>query len=276
MNKLAMFLLVCIVACADRGREDSPASWTRSFRQFSNAVQDSFHIQVQLPRQYFEYPEARYTTVLLLDGNFFSPMVSSMLHQYEKAGLLRPLILVSIGYRSFATMDSLRVRDYLFPKALPSDELEAVGGGERFNRYIREELLPHIDSAFRTNPSSRCLLGHSFGGYFVLYSLLDQLEHQRNTFQTFVAASPTVWYNDFYLKRLERKIVQNRAEDLNIFITVGDLEDSTWSIAPVESLYQGLQRTGREEVNLRYRRYTHLDHMDVGILSFTQGLQELK
>lgn len=47
-------------------------------------------------------------------------------------------------------MDSLRARDYLYPKAIPSDEISAVGGGQKFNDFLIKELLPAIDFEFRT------------------------------------------------------------------------------------------------------------------------------
>ena len=68
---------------------------------------------------------SHYPTVFLLDGNFYFPMMASTFRQYEIAGLLEPTIVVGIGYKSFTEMDSLRVRDYLYPAALPSDEIKA-------------------------------------------------------------------------------------------------------------------------------------------------------
>src|SRR5688572_29146921 len=117
-----------------------------NFTQFSETVQDTFYINVQLPNEYYQNPDKRYPTVFLLYGNFYFPMMSSITSQYETAGLLDPVILVGIGYKSFTFMDSLRVRDYLYPKALPSDEMNAMGGGQLFSDYLTKGLLPKIDS----------------------------------------------------------------------------------------------------------------------------------
>jgi hypothetical protein len=170
-------------------------------------------------------------------------------------------------------MDSLRVRDYLFPEALPSDELVSIGGGQRFFRFIEEELLPKVDKEYRTKEFSRCLLGHSFGGYFVLYSLLHQLEESKGTFDTFIAASPTLWYNEFYLNKLPTALAQNSSDSINIFMTVGALEDSVWSVRPLKSLAASIQQLP-EKVHLEPRVYSHLEHMDVGMISFVKGLQQ--
>ena len=171
-------------------------------------------------------------------------------------------------------MDSVRVRDYLYPKSLPSDEMEAVGGGKNFHQYLTEELLPKIDSQYRTDINKRALLGHSFGGYFVLYSLLNQLQNNTNHFQNFISASPTLWYNNFYLNQLPEELAQSKKQ-LGIFLSVGDLEDSAWSVKPVRDLAAAMQKYNIEGVEFKTQIYNHLDHMDVAVLSFTKGLQEL-
>src|SRR6185295_4865983 len=101
---------------------------------YSKAVQDSFVISIQLPEQYDKDSLQNYPTVYMLDANFHFPILAATVKQYEKGGLLPPIILVGIGYKSFELMDSLRVRDDLYPAALASDEITAIGGGQKFYR----------------------------------------------------------------------------------------------------------------------------------------------
>jgi len=271
---IGVILVVAIAGCSNQPVEKNNHTVT-TFRHYSQSVKDTFYISVQVPLEYDQQEERRYPTVVLLDGNFYFPMLSSSLHQYETARLLPPMILVSIGYNSFKTMDSLRARDYLFPGALPSDELAAQGGGEKFKKYIVEELLPKIDEDFRTRGEDRSLLGHSFGGYFTLYTLLNQVEGKSRTFRNFVSTSPTLWYHDFYLNRLVEALKKRREKNvLNIFLSAGELEDSTWTVGPVRKLNYDLVERNIDAVDLQIRIYNHLDHLDVGMLSFTKGLQQ--
>ncbi len=245
------------------------------FTHYSASVNDSFYIDVQLPKEYEANPHKKYSTLVFIDGNFYFPMMSGILHQYEKAGLLEPFIVVGIGYKSFQEMDSLRTRDYLFPAALPSDELNASGGGEHFYNYITKELLPKIDSDFRTEPTDRTLLGHSFGGYFVVYSMLQQSKDQSSVFKNFISASPSLWYNDFYLTKQTDQLLANH-KSIGLYLSAGELEDSTWQVNPVKRLASELQKKKKEELNLKIRIFNHLDHMDVPLVTFTKGLQELR
>jgi len=228
---------------------------------------------VQLPLEYQAHPGMKYPTIVLTDGNFFYPMLAPILHQYEKGGLLPPLILVGIGYRSFEAMDSLRVRDYMYPEAIASDEMETVGGGKHFFQFITQELLPKVDSSYRTN-GQRTLLGHSFGGYFSLYALLEQLNQQRNDFNSFVAASPTLWYHDRYLFQLPDRLCDRKNKDtISLSLSVGGLEEPTWAIKPVKDFSRQLLEKNIKHFHLNDQFYEPLDHMDMGIISFVQSLE---
>lgn len=241
---------------------------------FSKAVQDSFVVSVQLPESYYKEKNVNYPCVYLLDANFHFPTLASAIKQYEKGGLLPPMILVGIGYKSFKLMDSLRVRDYLFPAALASDEMNAIGGGKNFDKFIKNELIPSIDSTYRTNKTNRSLLGHSFGGYFSLFSLLNQTETKNSTFKNFTSASPSLWYNNFYMNRLVNKLQEKPYKDtLNIYLTVGGLENDEWNIQPVNKIGQAIRQSNTKDINFQYKVFSELDHMDVSTISFLKSLQ---
>jgi uncharacterized protein len=265
--------IILLAACATK--EDKKDVAALHFTQYSESVKDTFYIDVQLPKEYAAHPQKKYPTLVFVDGNFYFPMMSAVLHQYEVAGLLEPFIVVGVGYKSFKTMDSLRIRDYLFPKALPSDELNASGGGENFYNFITKELLPKIDNNFRTDTADRTLLGHSFGGYFVLYSLFHQSAQQKTDFNYFVSASPSLWYNNFYLNKLPDQLSKNERK-LGLFLSVGAVEDSTWSVNPVKNLTREIQNKQVKAFDIKSSVYSHLDHMDVPLITFTKGLQELR
>ena len=65
------------------------------------------------------------------------------------------------------------------------------------------------------------------------------------------------------------------SEQLGIFISVGNLEDSIWSVNPLRDLADEIQKRNLQGIEFESRIYNHLDHMDVAVLSFTKGLQEL-
>ena len=270
---LSLFTYAC--SSPDTKTTEPGQTLNKKLNLYSEAVKDSFYISVQLPKQYYEKSAAKYPTVYIIDANFYFPMLGEVLKQYEVAGLLPPLILVGIGYKSFATMDSLRERDYLYPAPIPSDEMKAVGGGKNFNSFIVSQLIPHIDKSFRTDTGNRALMGHSFGGYFSLYALLNQVENNQNTFKSIGSASPSLWYNNFYLNQLSEKLRNRKAQTpINLYITVGGLEDPKWNINPAKKLADDISGLHLKNLNLHYTAYSDLDHMDVAMTTFSRALQE--
>lgn len=270
---LAIGILLSSYGCQSTTKSSAArADENDNFTLFSTAVKDSFYIQTQVPIEYKDSTTKRYPVVVVLDANFHFPMLAASVRQYEKAGLLPPLMLVGIGYKSVKAMDSLRTRDYLYPAALASDEMKTIGGGEHFRQFIINELLPSVDSTFRTKKQNRSLLGHSFGGYFTLYSLLAQTTDKRGEFNNFIAASPSLWYHDFYLNQLPETLATSTQKDTtHIFMSVGGAENPVWDIKPVISLTDKLKRNNLLVV--RGGVYPQLDHMDTGQLSFLKALQ---
>jgi predicted alpha/beta superfamily hydrolase len=276
MRKIYLLFIISasLFSCSHEKKEAGIGEVKQEFTIYSATIRDSFVITVQVPEAYFTDSTTHFPSVYMVDANFHFPMLASVVAQYEKGGLLPPLILVGIGYKSFQLMDSLRVRDYLYPAALPSDEINAIGGGMKFDEFITQQLIAYIDSNFRTDSTNRSLLGHSFGGYFSLYALLHQLETNRNEFKNFVAASPSLWYNKFYLNQITDKLKTRASKDsLDIFLSVGGLEDSTWDIGPGKKLFRQLKDSTIKNIKVQYKIYNDLGHMDVPLLTFTKGLQ---
>ena len=272
---LSVSVLITLVFCScSDTKNKNTNSLHKEFALYSNVVKDLFQISVQLPVHYYDDTSTKYPVVYVLDANFHFPILSATMKQYELDGLLPPMILVGIGYKSFEQMDSLRVRDYLYPASIPSDEMNAVGGGRNFYDFIAKQLVPNIDSGYKTEKNNRSLLGHSFGGYFSLYALLNQVENNQTVFKNFASASPSLWYNNFYLNQLTNKLSTRKNRDtLDIFITAGGLEDSTWNILPVKTLADNITDANIEDVKFESKVYNNLEHMDNSTITFLRALQ---
>ena len=242
-----------------------------SVQMYSNYVKDTFQIKTHVPENYSR--QDTLPVVYLLDGNFFEPMLSVAVRQMTRAGKLPPLILVSIGYNSLEKMDSLRVRDYLYPASIPSDEMDAPGGGNRFLDFLDKELVPYITEKYPNDPSSNVLVGHSFGGYFTLYSLLSYLEKGSGPFKRFVSASPTLWYHDFYLNQIPEKVKHYWGEPILIYTSVGGLENQQWSISPLLDFTQAVTSSSTTSIKAKNVVFNELDHMDVAMVTFIKGLE---
>ena len=194
-------------------RESSP-----SFRMYSEMVKDSFSIFVATPVNY--KPEEKYPVIYLLDANAYFDLVADLVKELKKE-----VIVVGIGYENAFLMDSLRDRDFTYPKALPSDSFRVSGGGKQFLTFITQELIPMMEERYATDTAERTLMGHSLGGYFSIYAMEQAMENGNGVFKNYVAASPSLDYCDKYLERqLSHKLHSETKRHL--YISFGGREDS--------------------------------------------------
>jgi predicted alpha/beta superfamily hydrolase len=64
-------------------------------------------------------------------------------------------------------------------------DLLYVNGADKFLEFITTELIPEVEKDYKTK--TRILYGHSFGGAFTIYSLINKPDF----FNCYIAASPT-------------------------------------------------------------------------------------
>ncbi len=265
-----LLLTTCLLACNKSNETTEKASnldW-KTERMYSTYVKDTFDISIQYPKEFHQDSLKNYPVMVLADADLYFPLLAPIVHQYEEVGIWPPMVLVGVGYGSLQRMDSLRNRDYLYPASVPSDEISTPGGGENLYQFLTQELLPKLEKEGITNPK-RILAGHSFGGYFSLYSSLKQAEQQRNDFAGFISASPSLWYRDFYLEK--RFVEHDNFGKQKIFLSIGGAEDAEWSLKPFDQLLQILESHAAGK-NVHSQVYAGLGHMDVAMVSFLQGI----
>jgi hypothetical protein len=166
-------------------------------------------------------------------------------------------------------MDSLRVRDYTFPKAPERDSLAASGGAKAFLDFIRTELIPYLSLHHAIDTANSTLVGHSFGGYFVLYSLLNDLKQApgNNAFVRYVAASPSLHYADAYILKALGAITDSigHIDRKRVLVTMGERE-----VSPYFNLDHLMGALNEKGVDASYKIYPSLEHMETVIPTFEE------
>lgn len=252
-------------------------------RFYSKAVADTFSIFINLPNDYNPQQKKKYPVIYLLDANLYFDIIATTINKYSEVGLSPSAILVGIGYKDFPTMDSLRNRDDTYPVAIPEYEMSVSGGADKFLEFINNELIPDIDKEYNTDASKRVLMGHSLGGYFTVYALLQDLLGKSENFSSYIAASPSIHYNRYYLlEQLEKatpKIKKNRK--IKAYLTYGGQEDDEnegdSSMINLTKLTVQLSKSLSEKqsgyLNYKSDIYSNLGHMDTQLPTFIKGMQ---
>jgi len=245
---------------------------------YSAAVQDSFALYIQLPKGYQRHQKRTYPVVFLLDANVYFEQVTA---QVEKATSTAPVIVVGIGYRDIRLLDSLRQRDYTYPSALSADSFAVSGGGQRFFTFLTQELIPYVDRHYKTDPGQRALLGHSLGGYFALYALLEGLQTGKLAFTQYVAASPSLYYGDAYLRRQLAALPAGKEPSAAaaLYLTMGERElergdaESQATKAEFVAFTKELLVHKRTTLTLNSKVYPSAGHLETALASFADGIK---
>jgi hypothetical protein len=120
-----------------------------------------------------------------------------------------------------AVLDGDRNRDFTPTHAPVQGPLRypTSGGAADYLEHLEQELLPFIDTNFRT--SGRILAGWSFGGLFAFYAFLEK----PSLFSAYITISPSLWWNGQEpLSWAGERIEKNVQFEQRLVITQGSLE----------------------------------------------------
>lgn len=129
-----------------------------------------YHVHVRMPESHEPGADRRYPAVYLLDGGNMFPLLAGYYRYLELGEEVPELILVSVSYGTdYFREGNQRSRDY----TAEAPEPEFWGGADAFLGFLREALIPLVESRYPADPERRVILGQSLGGQFVLYSALQ-------------------------------------------------------------------------------------------------------
>lgn len=282
-------MLLILVAIGFMGGDSASAQFmpvnensTLSFnRMFSESINDTLSIAVSLPANYSGSDTKTYPVIYILDGNVYFDIFKTMVNIYTQTGWPFEVILVGIGYKDIYELAMLRSRDYTYPVADQKYGMSVSGGGDKFLTFLSKELLPVIDEKYPTDKSNRVLFGHSLSAYFVEYAFVENLKNNNELFQSYIAASPMLNYNSYYLlKAMENLGELNPAllSKTSIFTTFGQLENESpdpemeqveLTTAKLEKLFVQNNFHGLKHKSIVY---SNLGHMETAIPTLMQGI----
>jgi len=179
----------------------------------SNINQTNYEIQISLPDHYHE-SDMRYPVVYLLDANNDFPLVTSISRRLHKEDNLQPIIIIGIGYKKDANIN--RLADYT-PTKFALTRAKITGQADKFLQVIKHEIIPVIDSTYKTQTDNRTIAGHSVGGLFGAYQIIKE----KNLFSRYIISSASLWWDDFKTLSFEQNSYQKPIE---AYISVGSEE----------------------------------------------------
>lgn len=158
----------------------------------SNGV--AYQIDVALPIG-LDTMTVRPPLFVITDANLAFHTLRETVTMLGISGEMTPVIVVGVGYQETdgrgytPAYIAHRTRDYT-----PTADAAMPGGGgsAAFLAFLREELIPQLETRYRADPTRRGLGGHSLGGLFATYALL----HDPGLFSRYWIGSPSLWWGD--------------------------------------------------------------------------------
>jgi len=231
----------------------------RVLRIASKVLGEERVVRVVLPPGYAERSE-HYPVLYLTDAEDQLVHTAATADFLARHGRIPRLIVVGID-----NVD--RVRDFT-PTPGPPRPGETVehpgsGGADRFLEFIRAELIPAVDATFPTE-HFRIFAGHSLGGLFALHVL----ETRPDTFSAYIAASPTIpWDDGYVLKRMRALLEVHREPKTRLYFTTAS--------EPTRPGYEALKALLDDARALAWeaRAFDDEDHGSVVLPSHYYGLR---
>ena len=186
----------------------SPASAAYRLEQWELDAADGarrYRVQLAVPRR--AAPAGGFPVLYMLDGNAaFAALTADQLLALEREGT--PPVIVAIGYATNLRFDTTaRAYDYTPPMPGPGPTMDSgahdrpAGGADIFLALIEQQIKPAVRERVAIDPARQSLWGHSYGGLFVLHALL----RQPASFQRYIAADPSFWWQNGFILQEERQ-----------------------------------------------------------------------
>jgi predicted alpha/beta superfamily hydrolase len=184
-------------------------------------------------------------------------MMAGMVEQQVWGDVMSDAIIVGI-------QNTNRLRD-LTPT--PGD-LAGAGGAEKFLRFIEMEVIPFVNTNYRTEPY-RIIAGHSLAGLFVIYALVERPD----VFNSYIAASPNLhWDKNYLLKRAEESFKKRTDWNKTLFIGLGN--EPAYMDA-YNGFQQLLKRSKPKNLEYEFRHFTDENHGSVVLPAYYAGLRKI-
>lgn len=179
---------------------------------FSDVLNENRKIYIQLPENYSQNNNVNYPIVYLLDGEILLPTVANI-HNFYSGGFMPEFVLVGISNAKHRTRD-LTPTKIQTKYGMPFNEEN--GESKNFLKFFESELIPYIENNYQVT-NYRTLIGHSYGGLFVVSTFLNQT----NLFANYIAIDPSLdWDNQHLLKEAETKIANLNLKNKALFMSL--------------------------------------------------------
>lgn len=242
----------------------SPFTIGEQLEIHSSLLNETRILNIYLPNGYSKDSLKNYPVIYLLDGSKDEDFIhiSGLVQfcSFSWINLVPESIVVGIS-----NVD--RKRDFTFPSENKKDKKDfpTTGNSKIFIDFIERELQPFIESNYKTD-SVKTIIGQSLGGLLATEILLKKPD----LFDNYVIVSPSLWWNDESLLKLEGSSYISKK---SIYISVG--KEGKVMERTAKELFEKLNTNKLKTTQLYFEFFENQNHGDALHLSVYSAFEKL-
>lgn len=277
--KIIFHLLLLLPLCSFgqlSGQSDNKISIGTVETIQSAILDEKREILVYVPTSGGVGSKTRYPVMYLLDGYSFFHSATGMMQYLSAIGKMPEMIVVAI-------VNTDRVRDLTPTHSISWSDgeenanfLKNSGGGEKFISFIEKELIPYIDSTYKTEPY-RMFVGHSLGGLTVVNALVNH----PTLFNSYVAIDPSLWWDkQFLIKQAEKVLGKSDYSGKTLFFAAANTKEKGMNVAVKDVaasdkllFHEILKKSKNPTLSWDWKFYPEDNHPSVPLISEYDALR---
>jgi predicted alpha/beta superfamily hydrolase len=260
----ALMVFAPLVASATT-QAPEPVVIGEKFQIESKVLAETRTYVIHTPDSYRNGKDA-YPVLVLLDAENNFAYSSAAVHLLSASGRIPAMIVVGIN-------NTDRTRDMTPSKPATTfggtPWAGSAGGADKFLSFVADELLPTVDRNYRTRPY-RVLIGHSLGGLFAVYALLNRPE----VFKGYVITSPSLWWDDQALVKAAQPFFDAH-KDLRADIYMSMADEGGQMLGGAWKLSAVLEESKLPFLRWQFKRSPEEEHGTIPYMSTYEGLQAI-
>ena len=286
MKKNFLLILVLLFELTSNAQTDNKIVIGKVDSVYSTILKEKRKVWVYVPNMDgVQNTGQRFPVLYLLDGEGHFHSVVGLIQQLSQVNgntIVPEMIVVGIP-NTDRTRDLTPTRIISDPPMMDTNSSKSTGGNENFAAFLEKELIPHIDSAFPTQPY-RLLIGHSFGGLAVM----NILTNHTKLFNAYIAIDPSMWYDkEQFLKTTQKKLASQKYNGTSLYVGIANTlaegmtleklkKDTTVETRHIRSIFamdKFIKANSQHGLKYASKYYGDDDHGSVPLISEYDGLR---
>ncbi len=241
MKKVVILICSLVISVASAQTKGAPISIGDNYTINSKVLNQDREIQIYLPDSYASSKE-KYPVLYVLDGQWYFSSAVSIQNALRTPDAIPEMIVVGIKRVSSRSRRTLFGND-----------------SAKFTSFLKDEVLPFIDSKFRTN-KERIIFGWEAAAYYISETILKEKD----------LFSGAIITDGGYASE---EIVKGFKSDTDVYLYMANSKKDIFNITETEAFNKVLKKNNPKNLRWKYELFNDEVHETLGHLAMYKGIK---